>query len=337
MSPDSLPTDPAALPSQPAIASLAPHQALPQGAARLDDWGVIRAMGDEARKFLHSQLTQDIDSLGADQARLAGYCSPKGRLLASFVVWQRAPDDVLLACSADLLQTMLKRLQMFVMRAKCKLSDASVELPVWGLAGATAQQVLGAEAPAAVWGRSATAAGDVVRLPDAVVDGQAVPRYLQVGSAPALLPSLDLQAWRWLEAMSGVARISAATAEQFVPQMVNLEAVGGVSFQKGCFPGQEIVARSQYRSTLKRRGYVLSSTAPVLPGQEIFHSADPTQPAGMVVLAGSWGDRHAVLAELKIAAVASDTEPLDGALHAGSSDGVVLTPLALPYTLPPQT
>ncbi len=334
MTPDSLPNDTSTLPSQASLAA----QALPQGAARLDDWGMIRASGDEARKFLHSQLTQDMESLGADQARMAGYCSPKGRLLASFVVWQRAPDDVLLACSADLLPAVLKRLQMFVMRAKCKLGDASVELPVWGLAGATAQQVLGAEAPAAVWGRSATAGGDVVRLPDAVVEGQAVPRYLQVGSAPALLPALDLQAWRWLEVMSGVARITAATAEQFVPQMVNLDAVGGVNFQKGCYPGQEIVARSQYRGTLKRRAYVLIADAPVLPGQEIFHSADATQPAGMVVLAGSLGDeRHAALAELKIAAVASDTHPRNGALHAGSVDGPLLTPLDLPYTLPPQT
>ena len=104
---------------------------------------------------------------------------------------------------------------------------------------------------------------------------------------PPPLPALDAAAWRWLEVRSGVPRIVAATAEQFVPQMVNLELVGGVNFQKGCYPGQEVVARSQYRGTLKRRAFAVGGAAAMQPGQEIFHGADPGQPAGMVVLAGT--------------------------------------------------
>jgi len=290
-----------------------------QGAVRLTDWGVIRASGDDARAFLHGQLTQDVLQLDEHSARLAGYCSAKGRLLASFVVWQRGPNEVLLACSADLLAPTLKRLSMFVLRAKCKLSDATAELPLFG--------VVGGDVPAAVWGRSVVGSADLIRLPDAA--GHT--RCLWAGAEPPPAgPLLDAEAWRWLEVQSGVPRIVAATAEQFVPQMVNLEVVGGVNFQKGCYPGQEIVARSQYRGTLKRRAFLFDSDAAAAPGQELFTSTEPDQPAGMVAAAAAAPDgsgRFAVLAEAKIAA-------LDAELHLGSSTGPRLTPTALPYTLP---
>jgi folate-binding protein YgfZ len=129
--------------------------------------------------------------------------------------------------------------------------------------------------------------------------------------------------------MSGVPRIVAATVDRFVPQMVNLELVGGVDFGKGCYPGQEVVARSQYRGTLKRRAALVQSPVPLLAGQELFSSADPEQPAGLVVLAGTLrGQHHAALVELKIAALIS------GTLHAGAADGVVLEAVALPYAIP---
>ncbi len=292
---------------------------LPQGAARLHDWGVIRAQGAEAAKFLHGQLTQDVEHLQEGQVKLAGYCSAKGRLLASFVMWRGGPEEVLLACSADLLPAVLKRLSMFVLRARCKLSDASAELPLWGLAGAAAA------------GPGPGATGLCLPLPGAAVAGVPVARALWVGSAEGAAPdapAMDIDAWRWLEVHSGVARIVAATAEQFVPQMVNLELVGGVNFQKGCYPGQEIVARSQYRGTLKRRAYVLHSAAPLQPGQEVFLATEAEQPAGMVALAGSWAGQHAGLVELKIAALA------EGTLHAGSAVGPALTPADLPYAIP---
>jgi hypothetical protein len=304
---------------------IAPAPTLPfaPGAVRLPDWGLIRAAGDEAAKFLHGQLTQDIEHLAAGQAVLAGYCSAKGRLLASVVVWRPAPDEVLLACSADVLPAVLKRLQMFVLRARCKLSDASAELPLWGLAGTGAAE----EMPPG----SASRVGDGhrIRLPDAVVDGVAVPRWLQAGGVAPAGAALDPGVWLALEAASGVARVVAATSEQFVPQMVNLEVVGGVNFKKGCYPGQEVVARSQYRGTIKRRAQVLEGGVPLAPGQEVFHSADPGQPAGMVVLAGSLSaGRHLALVELKLAALEG------GSLHAGRADGPLLTVAALPYALP---
>lgn len=296
-----------------------PTQAAPEGAVRLSDWGVIRAVGDDARSFLNGQLTQDVLHLVPGQARLAGYCSPKGRLLASFVVWARGPQELLLACSADLLPQTLKRLSMYVLRAKCKLSDASAEWPLHGIAGGGL-----AEAPTAVWGHVSSAAADLVRLPD----GAGVPRYLWAGANPPALPELTADRWRWLEVQSGVPRIVAATVEQFVPQMVNLELVGGVNFQKGCYPGQEVVARSQYRGTLKRRAFLFESEAAAMPGQELFAEDDPSQPAGLVAAAApAPGGRYALLAETKIAHAQAP-------LHLGAPDGPRLVPTALPYALP---
>lgn len=286
------------------------------GALPLTDWGLIRATGEDARSFLHGQLTQDVLHLEPGAARLAGYCNPKGRLLASFLMWLDAGGDVLLACSADVLPATLKRLSMFVLRAKCKLSDASAERPLWGLAGQTVPQALAAAAP---W----TVNGDALRLPDAA----GVPRALQLGPPPEAVVQ-DAEVWRWLEVHSGVARIVGATVEHFVPQMINLELVGGVNFQKGCYPGQEIVARSQYRGTVKRRGFVVSGDASLTPGLEIFDAADPGQPAGEVVLAAApAGVTPAALIELKLAAAGAD-------LRAGAADGPALQLGTLPYGLP---
>jgi folate-binding Fe-S cluster repair protein YgfZ len=112
--------------------------------------------------------------------------------------------------------------------------------------------------------------------------------------------------------------------------MINFEVLGGVSFKKGCYPGQEIVARSQYRGTLKRRLQVFETDATATVGQEIFHSADPDQPAGVVAGSGSRDGRTLLTAEIKLAALES------GSLHLGSASGATLQPRALPYEIPPQ-
>lgn len=297
------------------------------GAAPLDHLGVIRASGPDAATFLHGQLTNDLALLDTHRARLAGYCSPKGRLLASFVVWKTSPDEVLLLCSADVLPATLKRLSMFVLRAKCKLSDATSELQLRGLAGPSASAWLADAAPHTIWGRTEREGASVVRLPD-VADAA---RYLWVGpsAGPAPeLPSLSAAAWRWGEVQSGIATIEAPTVDQFVPQMLNYELLGGVDFKKGCYPGQEVVARSQYRGTIKRRTYLFLVGASARPGQEIFHSADPVQPAGMVVNAADLPDpagASTVLAEMKLAAMG------EGSLHLGAADGPLLSATAMPY------
>lgn len=287
---------------------------------RLADWGVIRAQGADAASFLHSQLTQDFALLDQGHARLAGFCTAKGRLLATLVGWKQGEDEVLLALPAETLAATLKRLSMFVLRAKCKLSDASAEFAVHGLLGAVAAEA---------W--TLTRQGDAVQI--ALPARPGLGRALRVQPADAPAPEgavLSPDDWAWAEAEAGVAWVRGATVEAFVPQMINFEVLGGVSFKKGCYPGQEIVARSQYRGTLKRRLQVFETDAAATIGQEIFHSADPEQPAGIVASSGTRDGRTAIAAEIKLAALEG------GSLHLGSATGATLQPRALPYEIPPQ-
>lgn len=310
-------------------------QALNDGVARLNQLGVIRAQGEDAARFLHGQLTQDFALLDAGQARLAALCSPKGRMLASFVGFKRAPDDLLLVCSADLLQATLRRLAMFVLRAKVRLSDESSAWTVWGLSGQAVARH-GADAgrtEAAPWLLAATDAGSTIRLYPA--DG--VPRALCIAEAGRPAPdgpSLDESLWLWSEVRSGVARLTQPVADAFVPQMLNYESVGGVNFQKGCYPGQEVVARSQFRGTLKRRAYLVHGSsqpnggAALAAGTGIFAESEPDQPVGQMVLAaaapqGGWD----AIACLSVAAVGA------GALRLGTATGPVLHVEPPPYPL----
>jgi len=292
------------------------------GAVALAEWGVIRAHGRDAAAFLHSQLTNDFAQLGPSQARLAGYCSAKGRLLASFVAWNTAPDEVLLACHASVLAHTLKRLSMFVLRSQCKLSDATAQCRLFGLAGPSAQALLG-DTP--IWHTRDVHGASLIRLPDGA--GLARALWASPSGAPAL-PAITLDDWHWLAVQSGVPVVEAATAEHFVPQMLNFELVGGVNFQKGCYPGQEVVARAHYRGTIKRRTFLFDVDAPAAAGQEVFHSADPAQPAGMVANAAPRpGGGSSALVEIKLAALEG------GSIHLGAPGGPVLLQRALPYAV----
>ena len=292
------------------------------GVAPLPHLGVIRAQGEEAARFLQGQLTQDFVLLGPEQARLAAFCTAKGRMLASFVGFRRSADEIVLVCSRDLLAPTLKRLSMFVLRAKCKLSDASAEFALYGLAGEAVPTPA-----AAPWTLAQAQGGHAVQLYPA--DGQ--PRALWVGPADAAPPSgaaLETAVWQWGEVRSGVATLSQPVVEAFVPQMLNYESVGGVNFKKGCYPGQEVVARSQFRGTLKRRAFIAHADAELAAGQEVFQAGDAEQPAGLVAQAarapvGGW---DAIVSLQLTAAEAGD-------LHAGSAGGPALSLLPLPYLL----
>ncbi|OYT99636.1 MAG: folate-binding protein YgfZ [Burkholderiales bacterium PBB1] len=291
----------------------------------LSHWGVIRAVGADAAPFLHGQLTQDVQTLGPHQARLAGYCSPKGRLLASFVIWKPSDNEVLMACHASVLPATLKRLSMFVLRAQCRLSDASAEVALTGVSGAAAQT---ATQDLPTWGHRADEHGSWIRLPG--VAGIARAWRVANNAAPRTVDPLALSAWQRLEVDSGIVTIEAATVDQFVPQMLNFELIGAVNFQKGCYPGQEVVARSQYRGTTKRRTLLFAAEAPIAAGREVFHSADPTQPAGLVACAAPAPDdaaplTHRALIEVKLAALEG------GTLHLGAPDGALLTRCPMPY------
>ena len=292
------------------------------GVTALPHLGVIRVQGEDAAKFLQGQLTQDFVLLGDAQARLAAFCSAKGRMQASFIGLRRGTDQILLVCSRDILAPTLKRLSMFVLRAKAKLSDATADFSLHGLAG-TSCPVIGTQAP---WDRADDDTASLVALYPA--DGQL--RALRIAPAdhPAPAgPALSLDDWLWSEVKSGIATITTPIVEAFVPQMLNYESVGGVNFRKGCYPGQEVVARSQFRGTLKRRAFVAHADSALEAGQEVFHDSDDTQPCGTVAqVARSPLGGFDVLVSIQLSAAQG------GRLWAGDA-GNTLTLLPLPYLL----
>jgi len=299
---------------------------VPNGVTALSHLGVIRAEGPDAANFLHGQLTQDFALLDATEARLAALCTAKGRAIASFIGIRPEPDRILLLCSRDILPATLKRLSMYVLRAKAKLSDASADFALYGLTG-TALTANGVDAGALPGRAAQVGEAHVVSL----YPSDGVPRALWIAPAGSPAPEgaeLDPAIWPWSEVRSGIVTLTAPVVEAFVPQMINYESVGGVNFKKGCYPGQEIVARSQFRGTLKRRTYLVQASDEVAAGQEVFAANDPEQPVGTVAQAapapdGGW----AALISIQIAAVDA------GGLHARAADGPALTVEPLPYPL----
>lgn len=296
---------------------------------------MIRASGVDAGSFLQGQLTQDVLLLQPSQARLAAWCSAKGRMLASFWVIKLSSDDFLLILSRDLLEATLKRLKMFVLRAKCELLDVTQQYSLLGLAGSAWTDLANAHKSIANSVDFMRAEGQIEQeirlfLPAAQLDGQTIPRGLRIlPQAPAeLADEAVLNAWSALEVASGIARISKAVSEAFVPQMLNYESVGGVNFKKGCYPGQEVVARSQFRGTLKRRGYIVRCDQPMSAGQEVFDERDAEQPCGLVAHASqiAAGDFIAIVS-LQVSAADSL------GLRLAAPDGPLLKLGALPYAL----
>jgi folate-binding protein YgfZ len=304
--------------------------------AAITDRGLIAVSGDDAATFLHNQLTNDTLHLGAGEARLAGYCSAKGRLQATFLMWRNA-DAIFLQLPREIQAPLQKRLSMFVLRAKAKLADASGQV-ILGLGGAKAEQALKqhiATLPAAPYSKIEHQFGTVIRLADAF--GAARYEWLMspdtaLSVLPALRETLALggnDAWRLSAIHAGIPEVTLKTQEQFVPQMVNFELLGGVNFKKGCYPGQEIVARSQYLGKLKRRtGLARIAAETAGAGDEVFAADDPNQPCGMIVNAAPNGLGGVdALVEMKLKALE------DGDVRLGSATGAPLTFLPMPYPL----
>ena len=295
------------------------------GITPLQGLGVIQIAGEDAAKFIHGQLTQDFALLGLDQARLSAFCSAKGRMQASFIGLKRPNGDILLVGSADLLPATVKRLAMFVMRAKAKVTDASADFVLWGLAGSATKEIAAPALP--TWSKADLGTASVVNLYPAL--GQA--RQLWLAPAGSPVPEgevLDASLWAWSEVHSGVATLSLPVVDAFVPQMLNYESVGGVNFKKGCYPGQEVVARSQFRGTLKRRAYLVHSVDALAAGDPIFVPDDAEQPVATVVQAAAspYGGFDAIISGQNTAVQAAE-------LRLGAAQGKPLVVLPLPYPL----
>lgn len=302
------------------------------GIVKLTHLGLIRAVGEDAVKFLQGQLTQDVALLDLTQAHLAAFCNAKGRMQASFIVFKRSQEEIFLVCSRDILAATLKRLSMFVMRAKAKLSDASDEFSLYGMTGSTIETIAGSAQP--VWSKVDIDDANLVFLYPGADQLRAI-WCAPAGSPSPQAASIDLETWSWLEVQSGIAMITQPIFEAFVPQMLNYESVGGVNFKKGCYPGQEIVARSQYRGTLKRRAYLVHANAAPAVGQEVFHAKDAEQPCGLIAAtAMNPSGGFDAIVSMQTSAAADAAEHADETrLTLGSATGAALTLLQFPYPL----
>ena len=317
------------------VAAVAPADTTQAWATPLNDLGMLEASGADALSFLQGQLTNDLTALPATQAQLTAYCTAKGRMLAIFITWKTA-DTVRLMLPQELQASIQKRLSMFVLRAKVKLNGVTESSLILGLGGAAAGKLLElsfGSLPQTDYGMAHSPAGTLIRLPHP----NQSPCWLLVTEEVAALQFVQQHAtqltwvassyWYWNQIQAGIPHIVASTQEQFVPQMVNWDVIGGVSFSKGCYPGQEIVARSHYLGKLKRRMALahVEATAPA-PGTDIFHN---NEPCGKVVNAAPHPVRGwDILVELPIEIQAQ------GDVRLGSAIGAVLEFLPLPYVIP---
>ncbi len=254
--------------------------------ADLSHFGLIAFSGEEAQDFLHKQVTNDMRALAPETALFAGYCTAKGRLLANFLVFKR-DADILLMLPEAIREATQKRLAMFILRAKVKARDAGPEWVRLGLSGIGARETLVNAIGAAPDGMMAVIHTDTafaVQLGDNRFD-----LFVQPDHASAMWQALVTEArpvgaavWDWLMVRGGVPIVEPATQDQFVPQMANMDTLHGVSFQKGCYPGQEIVARTQYLGKVKRRMYLAHVDAEAAAGDELYSPDLAGQACGLI-------------------------------------------------------
>ena len=296
--------------------------------------GVLRVAGADAATFLQGQLTNDVAMLARAQWQYAAWCSPRGRVLANFVVSRIDDDSFELMLPATLIATIRKRLGMFVLRSRVSIEDVSAAAVRFGIGGPAAGGVVrNAFGVAPVLHHVAhTPAGSVMALPGARYVAAAEPRRaqslwdsLKTGARAAGFP-----AWQWLTIRAGVPVITPPTSDQFVPQAANLDALDGVSFRKGCYTGQEIVARTQYLGRLKERLIIAHVDAPPPPaGARLYSPVFDAQACGSVVNAApAPGGGSDLVAVLQL--VARDS----GEVHVDTPDGPRVALLPLPYALP---
>jgi len=302
--------------------------------SELGSTGLIAARGVDAAGFLHAQLTSDIAGLPAFQAQYSGYCSPKGRLLATFLVW-RAEDEFLLQLPEALCASVLSRLAKYVLRAQVRLSEASSEYRLFGVAGSAAQsavEALAGTAPLRMHEIVSSRGYRVTRLSASrfVVLAAAQDAAAIRAALAARAEAKSESAWALLDIEAGVPAITPATQDQYVPQMVNLDLIGAVSYTKGCYPGQEIVARTHYLGRLKQRMYRIHAPAALLPGDALYSAAFGAEQASGAVLAAApaEGSGYEALAVIQTTAVAS------GPVTWKSPDGPAVELKPLPYSIP---
>ncbi len=293
----------------------------------LSSRALIRVAGAEAASFLQGQLTQDVGALENARVLWAAHCSPKGRMLATFLMWKEA-DEIWLDAPEDLAEPALRRLRLYVLRARVTLEDARATQSRLGLCGPGIDAVLQAAgspaAPALGTHDRQEGVARVAISPERLllVGPPAALSALQARLAPLCTPGLA-QDWRDAAVREGVAEVTLATQDEWIPQMLNWDLVGGISFKKGCYTGQEIVARTHYLGKVKRRLLRFRVAGRPEIGQELMQDG---LSAGKVAQVGaSSAEGSELLAVVQLEALAR------GALALGSAEGALLEQLPLPY------
>ncbi|WP_018992359.1 CAF17-like 4Fe-4S cluster assembly/insertion protein YgfZ [Aromatoleum toluclasticum] len=298
--------------------------------------GLIRSAGDDSVNFLHNLLSNDVKKLGPLAAQWSSFNTPKGRMLASLLLWNDATGQMI-AASADIQPTLQKKLSMYVLRSKVKVADATADTALIGVSGASADAALanaGLTAPVAPMSQSVTGELRCIRL-----DQRNLVIAVPIATAPEVFAKLvasgaaraGTAAWQLAMIRAGLPLITATTQEEFVAQMLNFEVIGGVSFNKGCYPGQEIVARTQYLGKLKKRMYRVHVPGEASPaaGSDLFTPEFGNQSAGKLVNVAP-----APAGGFEALAVMQTSSAEAGEVHLGSPQGPRLQFLELPYVLP---
>jgi folate-binding protein YgfZ len=304
--------------------------AVPAFFCPLSHEGVLAVRGADAGKFLQGQLTCNIDYLSEAKATLGARCTQKGRMQSSFRILLEG-DGVLLAMASELIDAQLLDLKKYAVFSKSKLTDESASWVRFGLQDADSALVsLGLDLAQAT--DSVARANDLIAIRVSPARTELWVRVEQGDDVrtrlAGQLPEASLNDWLLGQIRAGIGQVFGQTREEFIPQMINLQAVGGVSFKKGCYTGQEIVARMQYLGKLKRRLYRLTMAAGELPepGTALFSPVHSSAVGNVVVAA-----RSDVGIELLAVLQADAAE--DGNLHLGAADGEPLHMSDLPYTL----
>lgn len=299
----------------------------------ISDHALLCVRGTDAQSFLNNQLSNDVRRADAAHSQLAAWCNAKGRIITLVRVFRRA-DDYYLLLPTDLREMVRERLQRFIMRAKVTV-ESDDNLVVLGVSGLQADSLLRTTSPHVPAADDCLTQGEstLLRLSGIhprclVVAPMAAARALWERLAPPAI-LVGPQAWTWLDIAAGVPRIDAATSEEFVPQMANLELLNGVDFKKGCYPGQEIVARMHYLGRLKQRMYRAHAESMAVPGTPIFAPDLPGQSTGTVIASAV-----APTGGCDLLAVLHTSSAVVGILHLESATGPALHLLSLPYVLP---
>jgi folate-binding protein YgfZ len=302
----------------------------------LDSLRVLAVTGVDAAAFLNGQLSIDTAGLAPGVCRYACFNSPKGRMLANFVVWREpaSPERFLILLPGELAASVARRLAMYVLRSKVTVVDASETIARFGIGGPDAARVA-----TALWGAH-PAVFELRTFGALTVLGLPGPRFVVVAPAAesettrgTLLRhagAASFSVWRWLTIRAGVPVITAATQDMFVAQTANWDILRGIDFQKGCYTGQEIIARTQYLGRLKERAYVFHAAVDgIHAGERLYSAAFGEQACGTVVDAAA-----APGGGCDLIAVLQTTAAERGDAHVRGPDGPALARLPLPYAIP---